>query len=70
MASEGFSRFILSDNGRTFYLPRGEYTINSSEELAQVLVNAENAVQSTGKSAEILVTESNGCTWSGLTPKG
>lgn len=69
MAQKGFSKLITSDNGVTYHLPRGEYDINTTNDRSQVLNAAKQAVQTTGQSAEILVTESAGRTWSGLSEK-
>ena len=69
MQKEGFSKLITSDGGKTYHLPRGEYNILTSKDRSQVLDAAKKAVDATGESAEILVTESAGRTWSGLTEK-
>ena len=69
MQNEGFSKLITSDNGVAYYLPRGEYDLSTSKNYSQVLEVAKRAVQATGESAEILVTESLRRTWSGLTEK-
>jgi hypothetical protein len=66
MASLGFSKTIVSDEGKEYYLPRAEYNLSTSNNRAEVLNFAENAVTKTGKNAEILVTESRARTWSGL----
>lgn len=69
MQQEGFSKFITSDDGITYYLPRAEYDISTSKTRSQVLEAAKRAVRSTGETGEILVTESRGRTWHGLTKK-
>ena len=69
MQSEGFSKLITADGGKTYHLPRGEYTISTSKDRSQVLDATKRAVEVTRQSAEILVTESAGRTWSGLTEK-
>lgn len=69
MANEGFSKLITSDGGTIYYLPRGEYTVTTSKSRADVLADVKRAVKATKDSAEILVTESLGRTWSGLTEK-
>lgn len=68
MEGEGFDRFITSDDGVTYHLPRAEYNISTSGSRSNVLEAAKRAVKGTGKTAEILVTESAGRTWSNLTP--
>lgn len=69
MQNEGFSKLITSDSGKTYYLPRGEYNISTNKDRSQILDATKRAVDTTGKSAEILVTESAGRIWSGLTEK-
>ena len=69
MEQEGFKRLITSDVGFTYHLPKGEYDIVTTSSRSQVLAAAERAVQKTRISAEILVTESAGRSWSGLTLK-
>ncbi len=68
MASEGFSRTITSDDGASYHLPRAEYDIYTTMTRSEVLNSAKRAVTTTGQTAEILVTEASGRTWSGLTP--
>lgn len=69
MQSEGFSKLITSDDGKTYHLPRGEYNISTNKDRSQVLDATKRAVAVTRQSGEILVTESAGRTWSGLTEK-
>jgi hypothetical protein len=66
MSSSGFSKTIISDEGKEYHLPRAEYNLSTTYNRAEVLNLAENAVARTGKGAEILVTESKARTWSGL----
>lgn len=66
MAKKGFSRTITADGGIVYQLPRAEYSISTSGTKSQVLAAAESAVKAVGKTAEILVTQSAGRTWSGL----
>ncbi len=69
MTQKGFGKLITADSGITYHLPRGEYDIQITSDRSQVLNAAKQAVQTTGQSAEILVTESTGRTWSGLSEK-
>jgi hypothetical protein len=69
MQNEGFSKLITPDEGKTCHLPRGEYNISTIKNRSEVLKATERAVQTTRQSAEILVTESLGRSWSGLTEK-
>jgi len=69
MRKEGFSKLITSVSGEVYHLPRGEYNILTNKNRSQVLDSAKRAVNATGESAEILVTESAGRLWDGLTKK-
>lgn len=69
MNKEGFSKLIVADGGKTYHLPRGEYNISTSKNRSQVLEAAKRAMQATGESGEILVTESSGRSWHGLSEK-
>ena len=66
MAKQGFSRLIISDDGRKFHLPWAEYDGTGSLTSEQVLNIAKAAVSSTGKSSAILVTEAKARAWIGL----
>ncbi|MDD3150758.1 MAG: hypothetical protein PHV68_07970 [Candidatus Gastranaerophilales bacterium] len=66
MKVNGFKKTIISSDGIEYYLPRAEYDISTLKDRSIVLDLAKDAVIKTGKKAEILVTESNGRTWSGL----
>lgn len=67
MEGRGFRRLITSGEGVTYHLPRAEYDISTIRSRSEVLDLAKSSVAVTGKTAEILVTESAGRTWSGLT---
>lgn len=66
MERRGFSRQITSDDGKTYHLPTAEYNISAALDRQQVLESAKVAATETGKSFEVLVTESDGRTWHGL----
>jgi len=66
MATNGFKKTIVSEGGAEYHLPRAEYIISTLKNKSAVLDLAKNAVLQTGKTAEILVTESNGRVWFGL----
>ena len=66
MSRAGFSRYITSDDGITYHLPTAEYDRSGNFTRSQVLSQATAAANSTGKANAVLVTESNGRTWSGL----
>jgi len=65
MELNGFKKTISGTDGE-YHLPRAEYSISTSVSRAAVLKLAEDAVAKTHKKGEILVTESAGRTWSGL----
>jgi photosystem II stability/assembly factor-like uncharacterized protein len=67
MSEAGFSRYITSDDGNTYHLPTAEYDRSGILTRSQVLSQAKAAANSTGKSNAVLVTESAGRTWNGLT---
>jgi hypothetical protein len=67
MKSEGFSRFIKSDDGTKYHLPPAEYVRSGELTRKQVLDSAKSAAAETGRKSSILVTESVGRSWSGLT---
>lgn len=69
MIQEGFSKFITSDGGKTYHLPRGEYNITTNSDRSAVLNATKHAVQATRQTGEILVTESLGRSWDGLSEK-
>ena len=66
MESAGFRKFIISDQGTKYKLPNGEYNISGNFDRATILSLSKNAVTTTNKNAEILVTESSGRTWANL----
>ena len=66
MGSEGFTNTITSGQGITYRLPPAEYRLESNLECSQVLQKAKRAAGQTGKSYAAVVTESSGCTWTGL----
>lgn len=67
MQLEGFKRTITSDDGTTYHLPDAEYDYSGQLTRAQVIEKAKAAAARTGKTYSVLVTESAGRTWSGLT---
>ena len=66
MEQGGFSRQITSDDGVTYHLPTAEYNYSGSKTRSQVLELAKAAASETNKKFAVLVTESNGRSWSGL----
>jgi hypothetical protein len=69
MAAKGFSRTITSGDDETKYrLPPAEYNRETDATRAKVLDDAKAAAAKTGRTNEILVTESAGRSWHNLTP--
>lgn len=66
MERRGFSRQITSDGGKTYHLPTAEYNYSGSKTRDQVLDLARAAASETNRKRAVLVTESNGRSWSGL----
>jgi hypothetical protein len=66
MELEGFSRLIENGDGVSHHLPTAEYNYDGPSKRAEVLEAAERAAAKTKRKYSILVTESNGRTWSGL----
>jgi transcriptional regulator of NAD metabolism len=67
MEEEGFSRLITSNDGTVYHLPTAEYNRDASLTRQQVLDSAKKAAAKTKKEYGILVTESEGRKWIGLT---
>lgn len=66
MHAEGFSQAITANDGAVYELPPAEYNYIGSETRPQVLEKAKSAARTVKPSFAVLVTESNGITWSGL----
>lgn len=66
MERRGFSRQIRSGDGVTYHLPTAEYDYSGNKTRNQVLDLAKAAASETNKKYAVLVTQSNGRTWSGL----
>ena len=66
MELEGFSREILSKEGKTYHLPPAEYDRNGNLTPAQVLASAKSAAAATGCEASVLVTRTDYRMWSNL----
>ena len=66
MKQQGFSQTIRSDDGIVYELPPAEYDISANITRSDVIKRAKTAVAATSKSGAILITESAGRTWHGL----
>jgi hypothetical protein len=69
MENRGFSRYITSDDGKTYHLPWAEYNGTGSLTSAQVRDIARTAANCTGKGNAVFVTESQSRAWVGLPQK-
>jgi hypothetical protein len=68
MESRGFKRTITADDGTIYHLPTAEYDRRGDSLTNEILLlSAEEAASSTGKRYSIIITESNGRRWTGLT---
>lgn len=66
MEKKGFSRQIVSDDGKTYQLPLAEYNGFGTLDSSRVLNIAQEAANSTGKTYAVLVSESTSRHWVGL----
>lgn len=66
MRTHGFSTTITSDEGNVYQLPTAEYEYVGATIRADVLEKAKSAAATTGRSAGVLIAQSNGITWTGL----
>lgn len=67
MRSAGFNRTIVSNDGIEYHLPNAEYNISGSFGRDEILTKAKQVLATINKqSGSVLVTESNGRTWSNL----
>lgn len=66
MSWEEFTNTIISSNGITYQLPPAEYRFNGNLDRSQVLEKAKRAAGQTGKSYAAVVSDYDGCTWTGL----
>ena len=66
MNDEEFSDIISSEDGIDYNMPDGEYTISGNYTKSNILEKAKRAIKPTGVKGSVLVTHSNGRTWSNL----
>lgn len=66
MEERNFSRTITSNDGVVYQLPHAEYNLVGSYTRDDVLSRAQEAIESIGQTGRILITESAGRRWSGL----
>ena len=68
MASAGFSRAILSDNGPAVHLPSGQYFGVGELTASQVSEFAQGAALKTKKGFAVFVSDFTNAAWFGLDP--
>ena len=66
MEQKGFSRRIVSDDGKTYHMPLAEYNGTGNLTSSQVRDIAREAADSTGKHNAVFVTEAVSRAWIGL----
>lgn len=66
MAAKGFTRQIVSGDGKTYQLPLAEYNGSGTIDCESVRDIARNAANSTGKANAVLVSEAPSRAWVGL----
>lgn len=66
MAARGFVQTVTSDDGIVYELPDAEYNYVGVATRAQVLDKAKASATAVRKKYAVLVTESNGRSWTGL----
>ncbi|MGA2067947.1 MAG: hypothetical protein ABSG86_23460 [Thermoguttaceae bacterium] len=67
MRRRGFTRIIQAEDGKKYWLPHAEFNREADTTRAAVLEDAEAAAATISTDYGILVTESAGRTWHGLT---
>jgi len=67
MAARGFSRIIVSDDGKRYQLPSAEYNFEGQATIERVRELANAAAGVTGRSHAVLVTQGERRAWIGLT---
>jgi hypothetical protein len=67
MKNQGFSQTIRSDDGKVYELPPAEYNFVGEITRAQALDRAKAAAAKVKKTFGVVVTESAGRSWLGLT---
>ena len=68
MHRQGFTNTVTSGDGKLYELPPAEYNYEGTDTRSQVLDKAKAAATAVKKSFAIIVTESAGRTWEGLSP--
>ncbi len=66
MERQGFSRLIMSDDGKAYQMPWAEYNGSGNLNSAQVRDIARTAANTTGKANATFVTEAQTRAWIGL----
>jgi hypothetical protein len=66
MANEGYAATIQGSDGKKYHLPPAEYRLDGAFTRDQALEKAKRAAQQTRKSFAVIVSETAGSSWSGL----
>lgn len=70
MATRGFNRFILGDDGVSYWLPTGTYVATNTDwHRSTALEKAKAAAAQTSKKSSIIVADRTASTWTGLERK-
>jgi hypothetical protein len=67
MATAGFSRTVVGNDGRKYNLPTAEYTVDGNHSIDQVSTAANVAATKTGRTHIVLASMSSGWKGSGMT---
>lgn len=65
MEAHGFSRTITASDGQEYSLPTAQYSMVANLTIESVRAHAKTAADSTGREAEVIVTEGQSA-WIGL----
>jgi hypothetical protein len=66
MAAEGYTTTIRGSDGKTYQLPPAEYHLDGAYSRDQALEKAKRAAQRTPRKFAIVVSETVGASWVGL----
>jgi hypothetical protein len=71
MGSQGYARYIVSDEGESYWLPTGTYVAESvTWDRSAALSRAKTAASRTYKNYAAVIAEWTGTSWVGLEKKG
>lgn len=67
MSNAGFSRYIVSGDGKTYQLPTGEYVGSSTLGINHVRDTAYNVASNIRQNPSVIAAEYTNASWKGLT---